>query len=69
MKATILEALMNAHINLTVNRDNRVAYLVGENQLKNAIALLSKGYSADDDVEAIIQKYDSVEKAPRKEKA
>ena len=68
MAVTILEALECANINL----DNlgvlgmRLLPLV-KGQLNNAVVLLNKGYSLEDLVEPLLEKYGTVEDVPDKD--
>lgn len=62
--ATILEALQNANINLTVNRGNLFAHEVAVQQVHNAVELLEKGYGLHDEVEPLIDEYGTVENVP-----
>jgi len=49
MSLTILEVLMNAQINLVINRSSPLAFEVGKEQLANAITLLEEGFTAYND--------------------
>lgn len=66
MTVTILEALMNAKYNICESRSAIQAH-VGAEQLKNAVTLLEKGYSLEDQVETIIADYESVDDVPEKD--
>lgn len=68
MAVTILEALMNADHNLKERHrvGNSIVLLVAE-QLHNAVTLLEKNYSLDDEVEPLLEKYGKVEDVPEKE--
>lgn len=66
MAVTILEALLNAHFNLVEQKIPGISDRIGAEQLKNAIGLLEKGYSPNDEVEPLLGKYGSVEKVPVK---
>lgn len=44
MSVTILEALVNAEVNLVQNRGNSLAFELGKSQLQNAIRLLEAGH-------------------------
>ncbi len=66
MAVTILEALINAQINL-VEGQMAIQKQIGAAQLNNAIVLLEKGYSVDDEVEPLLDKYGTVENVPEKE--
>lgn len=68
MSVTILEALQNADFNIGNLRKCGMAFLpVVEGQLHNATVLLEKGYSIDDEVEPLLEKYGNVENVPDKE--
>lgn len=68
MSVSILEALQNAIHNLGNVRMVGVAILpMVESQLNNAVTLLEKGYSLEDKVEPLLEKYGSVENVPQKE--
>ena len=64
--ATILEALQNAQYNLVTVRETRMYKLLplAENQLGNAIILLSKGYNVDANIEYLLKRYGTVENVP-----
>ncbi len=67
MSVSILEALENANANL----DNLKTLGMGlfplvKAQLNNAVVLLEKGYSLDEEVEPLLDKYGSVENVPHK---
>jgi hypothetical protein len=63
MSVTILDALRNAQYNLC---EGRIAmqHTIGKEQLNNAVTLLNKGYSLDDEVEPLLEKYGEVENVP-----
>ena len=63
MSVSILEALLNAEINLS--GDHPFQKTVGLNQLHNAIVLLEKGYGINDLVEPLLEQVDSVENVPQ----
>ena len=64
MSVTILEALENAEHNLTnLSKLPMLLPLIAE-QLHNAIALLEKGYSINDEVEPLLEKYGTIEDVP-----
>ena len=65
MSVTILEALMNADSN--IQTAGSVGLFIAKDQLHNATALLAKGYSLDDEVEPLLEKYGKVESVPLKE--
>ena len=67
MAVTILEALESVEYNL----DNLVKLpmllsLVKE-QLHNAVVLLEKGYSIDDEIEPLLEQYSNVDNVPNKQ--
>ena len=65
MAVTILEALQNANMNLdNVNRVGVFILPLVKNQLNNAVVLLEKGYSLNDYVEPLLEKYGDVENVP-----
>ena len=66
MSATILETLQNAQMNIETSMSFIVA--IAKKQLNNAIILLEKGYSIDEEVEPLLEKYGDVEKVPENEK-
>ena len=62
MSVTIIEGLMNAEMNIDNAGMLGMAILpMAKNQLHNARVLLEKGYSIDELVEPLLEKYDSVE--------
>ena len=63
MSVCILEALQNAEINVK----NGFLLDLAKEQLHNGIVLLEKGYSVDDEVEPLLEKYGAVENVPEKE--
>lgn len=66
MSVSILEALQNANYNLdNLVRMPMLMPLV-KGQLNNAIVLLEKGYSIDDEVEPLLEEYGDVENVPEK---
>jgi len=68
MSVSILEALQNANYNLdNLTRMPMLLPLV-KGQLNNAIVLLEKGYSIDDEVEPLLDKYGDVENVPEADK-
>jgi len=68
MAVTILEALQNANMNLdnVAVLGTRLVPLV-KSQLNNAVVLLEKGYSLEDEVEPLLEKYGDVDNVPEKE--
>ena len=67
MSITILEALQNAEINLGHTDIFYLARTLGKAQLHNAIVLLEKGYSINDEVDPLLENYGDVEAAPKKD--
>ena len=63
--ATVLEALMNAQINLGHFRNAGIQGAIGCSQLDNAVTLLQKGYSVHTDVEELLDKHDTVKAVPK----
>ncbi len=67
MSVTILEALENANHNLGNFHVVGPALLpMIKSQLNNATVLLEKGYSIDDEVGPLLEKYGDVEDVPEK---
>lgn len=66
MAVTILEALMNAQFNLVEQKIPGISDKIGAEQLNNAIVLLDKGYGPHDEVETLLNGYDSVDDVPEK---
>jgi len=66
MSVTILEALMNAEFNLCQGVPG-IQHVLGKDQLHNAVTLLEKGYSLDDEVEPLLEQYGAVGDVPEKE--
>lgn len=64
MSVTILEALMNAEMNIENGKRMPEILNLAKEQLHNAIVLLEKGYSASDHVEPLLEQYGDVEKVP-----
>ncbi len=67
MSVTILEALQNANHNLSLPILPRLSFEIGKSQLKNAVVLLEKGYSINDEIEPLLERYGKVENVPDKE--
>jgi len=69
MSVSILEALMNADYNLQNNTGSLGMFAVNmaKSQLHNAVELLNKGYSLDDEVEPLLEQYGEVENVPDKD--
>lgn len=64
MSVTILEALQNADYNLQNN--GSLGLMAAKMQVHNATILLEKGYSVDDDLDALLEPYESVDELPEK---
>ena len=64
MSVTIFEALQNADHNL--RNATFIGTLLAKEQLHNAVVLLDKNYSLDDEVEPLLEKYGIVENVPVK---
>ena len=56
MSTTVLEALMNAEINLS--GDHPFQKTLGLNQLHNAIAFLEKGYGSYEKIDVLLEMYE-----------
>jgi len=67
MSVTILEALQNANFNLDNCMKGIPLLPLVKSQLNNAVELLDKGYSIDDEVEPLLEEYGSVENVPNKQ--
>lgn len=68
MSVSILEALQNAEMNLQNVKLLGMGILpLAQSQLHNAVALLDKGYSINDEVEPLLEKYGDVENVPEKQ--
>jgi len=65
MSVTILEALMNAEINLG---NGPVGIMLAKAQIHNAIVLLEKGYDLYDEVEPLLGEYGNVDAVPKAER-
>ena len=65
MSVTILEALLNAEINL--EGEMGFQKRMGLEQLHNAIVLLDKGYGVYELVEPLLEEFGVVENVPEKE--
>jgi len=68
MSVSILEALMGADINITTIKNTGMTMLlpIAHEQLHNAVTLLDKGYSINDEVEPLLEEYGAVENVPEK---
>lgn len=67
MAVTIIEALENANYNLDNLKSVPGLLPLVKEQLNNALTLLEKGYSINDEVEPLLEQYGNVEKVPAKE--
>ena len=68
MSVTILEALQNANYNIDNVKNFGLAMLpIVKEQINNAVVLLEKGYSIDDEVDHLLEKYGDVESVPEKD--
>ena len=67
MAVSIMEALMGADMNLdNVQRVGLCLLPLVKEQIHNAVTLLDKGYSIEDEVEPLLEKYGKVEDVPEK---
>ena len=67
MSATLMDTLENAEINLeNAKRIGPAMLPMAQQQLHHAIVLLQKGYSLDDEVDPLPEKYGSIENVPDK---
>lgn len=65
MAVTILEALQNANYNLDNLKLMGMEFLpMVKGQLNNGVVLLEKGYSLNDEVEPLLEKYGDVDSVP-----
>lgn len=64
MSVSILEALQNADYNLQNNGSFGLG--IAKMQVHNATTLLEKGYSVYDDLDSLLEPYDTVEDVPEK---
>lgn len=67
MPVSILEALQNANMNLDNMKFMPQLQPLVKSQLNNAVTLLEKGYSIDDEVEPLLEQYGIVDNVPEKE--
>ena len=68
MAVSILEALQNAKMNLkNVRVIGTVIIPLIQSQLDNAVGLLEKGYSIDEEVEPLLEEFGSIDNVPEKE--
>ena len=65
MSVTIMEALMNAKYNLI---EGRIPWQIqmGKKQLKNAVTMLEKGYSLEDNLDDLIEEHGIVDGVPER---
>ena len=67
MSVTILEALQNANANVdNVKLLGPAIVPLIKAQLNNAVVLLEKGYTLQDEVEPILEQWGSVENVPER---
>lgn len=66
MAVTIFESLMNADHN--IRHGTAIGMVFAVDQLHNAVTLLEKGYSLQDEVEPLLEKFGSLDSVPVKEK-
>jgi hypothetical protein len=66
MSVSILECLQNANHNLENIKAMPMLLPLVKNQLNNAIVLLEKGYSLDEEVEPLLEEFGDVENVPEK---
>ncbi len=67
MSVTILEALQNANMNIDNVKIMGIGLLpLVKGQLNNAVVLLEKGYSLNDEVEPLLEEYGDVDSVPDK---
>ena len=59
---TILDALQNAEQNF--GSGALLAVQIAKVQLHNAVELLERGYDAQDDIEALLEKYGTLDDVP-----
>jgi len=59
MSVSILEVLQNADYNIQHN--GALGVMIAKDQLHNAVELLEKGYSLDDEVEPLLEQYGDVD--------
>lgn len=65
MSVTILEALQNANYNIRNN--GIVGITVAKEQLHNAVILLEKGYSLNEDLDSLLNEYENIADVPDKD--
>lgn len=67
--ASIIEGLQNAQFNVeSVARMNpsSIQLIMAKDQLGNAVSLLEKGYSIEDDIEETIEAHGGLDQVPEK---
>lgn len=65
MSVSILEALMNADVNLQQRKmGGAFVVTIASEQLHNAVTLLNKGYGLTEQVEPLLEKHGKVEDVP-----
>ena len=64
MSVSILEALMNAELNIENSKRLPLVLGLAQEQLHNAIVLLEKGYGIGEQVEPLLEKYGDVDSVP-----
>jgi len=67
MAVTILEALQNARYNLIDNKGVGLAWMIGKEQLDNAIILLEKGYGLYETADPLLEVYGEAKSVPDKD--
>jgi len=68
MSTTVLEGLQNAEVNIeNVKKIGLVILPLAQDQLHHAVTLLEKGYSINDEIEPLLEKYSRIENVPDKE--
>ena len=65
MSVSILECLQNADYNLQKN--GAMGAMIAKDQLHNAVELLDKGYSIEQEVEPLLEEYGDVDNVPEKD--
>ena len=68
MSPTILETLQNANHNFSnTSKGGEFGVLLAKEQLHNAVTLLEKGYSLNDEADSLIDMHGSVDDVPNKD--
>jgi hypothetical protein len=65
MSCSILEVLQNADYNINESKMGFQTQ-IGKTQLHNAVELLNKGYTLEDDFDEVMGESEDVEKVPEK---